>query len=297
MKASVEFDIERLVSKYQLREDEKNILESLRVDEKTRDEIAGYDQRTDEWHKARTFRLTASRFGAARSHCQYTKPKQLLKNMLWNDFQGNVATEYGEKNEDVALGIYEKCKEKQGTPVQIKRPGLIVSLEHPWIGVSVDGLVRDDSENEGRKNGGLEIKCPYGKKLYSYIPSQYYDQIQGSMGILGLPWWDFVVYTPHHIQIRRFQFDETYFQTELFPRLEEFYMREYLPRANLQQKGLLQPGQIDLVEASEPNSSGANQQTDQPQETTTTISIPAVFNIFVPDTDESAEIPINSILV
>jgi hypothetical protein len=73
----------------------------------------------------------------------------------------------------------------------------------------------------------------------------YYDQIQGSMGFLGIPWWDFVVWTPQQTQIRRVEFDKEYFDQELFPRIETFYMTEYLPRAVLKRQGLLQPGKID----------------------------------------------------
>lgn len=296
------FDIDRLVSKYQLTDAEKHILESLRIDENSRDQISSYDQKTDAWLQARVYRLTASRFGAARRHCQYTSPKQLLKDLLWNEFKGNVATAYGEEYEEVALAIYEKCKAKSGKPVTVTRPGLIVSLEHPWIGVSVDGLVRDDSENEGRRNGGLEIKCPFGKQLYSFIPSQYYDQIQGAMGILGLPWWDFVVYAPHHIQIRRYDFDATYYNTELFPRLEEFYMREYLPRIVLQQQGLLNHGQIDAGAVAKPKRKRTVNPKSVKETKSTGMCLPGVFNIFISDpsadisTDENAEIPINSIL-
>jgi len=245
------FDIDALAEKYQLKPEEICFLEKLKVDESQREAISQYDQRTDEWKNARKNRLTASRFGAARGHCQYTSHPELLKGMLWGEFQENAAMKYGVDNEAGAVDLYTKFMRKHkgltADQFRVTHSGLLVSIEHPWIGVSVDGFVFDDSEPEGRKKGGAEIKCPYGKKLYPFIPSQYYDQIQGSMGFLGLPWWDFTVFTPQQTQIRRVEFDKVYFDQELFPRLEKFYMTEFLPRAVLRDQGLLLPGRIDPV--------------------------------------------------
>ena len=250
--AAETFDVQCLVDKYELTEDERKFLVNLTVDESQREQISQYDQRTPEWLKSRVGRLTASRFGACRGHCQYTSHTQALRDMLWGEFKGNMATEWGTAHEDGAVQVYTEFmrKHKGLSPEQFRvtHCGLLVSTQHPWIGVSVDGFVFDDSEPlVERKKGGVEIKCPFGKKLYPFIPSQYYDQIQGTMGFLGLPWWDFVVWTPTQTQIRRFNFDKVYFDTELFPRLEQHYMTEYLPRAVMKEKGLLKPGQIDPV--------------------------------------------------
>lgn len=245
-------DIDRLKEKYGLGEEEIEMLKELQVDESQREEISNYDQRTDEWKKSRHNRLTASRFGAARGHCQYTSHNELLRGMLWDVFKGNRATEWGTEKEQGAVDIYVKyqtqSKNLNPEKFRVTHKGLLISLKHPWVGVSVDGLVFDDSEpNENRKNGGVEIKCPFKKSLYEFIPSQYYDQIQGTMGFLDLPWWDFVVWTPGETQIRRYNFDKKYFDEELFPRLENFYMTEYLPRAIMKKKGLLTYGFVDPV--------------------------------------------------
>lgn len=245
------FDVEAVVNKYQLGDEARAILQSLTIDASQQEAISQYDQRTPEWLDARNDRLTASRFGAARGHCQYTTHAQVLCDMLWGGFKGNVATEWGVKYEPVAVDVYTQYMRarKALTPDQFRvtHCGLMVSVQHPWIGVSVDAFVFDDSEPEPRKKGGAEIKCPYGKKLYPFIPSMYFDQIQGSMGFLGLPWWDFVVWTPTQTQIRRYDFDAVYFAQELFPRLEKFYMTEYLPRAVLKRQGKLRPGKIDPI--------------------------------------------------
>ena len=248
------FDLAALVAKYNLKEDEQELLKSLTIDESQQECIANYDQRTLEWKAARVNRLTASKFGAARGHCEYTNRTRLLTDLLWSENfpEGNIAMKWGVDHEAEAVNVYTNFMRKQkklnDQQFRVTHSGLLVSIQHPWIGVSVDAFVFDDSEPDAaRKKGGAEIKCPYGKKLYPFIPSMYYDQIQGSMGFLHRPWWDFVVWTPSQTQVRRYNFDQKYFDTELFPRLQDFYMTVFLPRAVLKKKGLLQPGRIDPV--------------------------------------------------
>jgi len=95
----------------------------------------------------------------------------------------------------------------------------------------------------------LEIKCP-SKKPYDEIPWIYYDQIQFGMFNLGLKWCDFYAWTPHagtklgkqyaltwlkmhdlRKNPERFAFNERYWNEELYPKLENFYMNKFLPEA------------------------------------------------------------------
>jgi hypothetical protein len=60
-------------------------------------------------------------------------------------------------------------------------------------GCSPDGLIGED--------GGIEIKCPtisthVGYILNGGLPSEYFQQVQGSLFITGRKWWDFVSYYP-----------------------------------------------------------------------------------------------------
>lgn len=246
-----QFDVDSLCSKYKLCPSEKMFLESLRIGPDQQKTIVECDQRSDQWRAARVGRLTASRFGAARGHCQYTSKSELLRSMLWDTFKGNAATEYGTRNEPVAEQLYTRFQRRRkglkDSDFFVEHHGLFVPLERPWLGVSPDGLVTDGSEPPHRRKGGLEIKCPFGRKMYPYIPSMYYDQIQGTMGILGIPWWDFVVWTPSQTHVERYEFDPKYFSDELLPRMECFYMRDYLPRAILKGAGLLEEGALDPV--------------------------------------------------
>lgn len=57
---------------------------------------------------------------------------------------------------------------------------------------SPDGLPLD---------GGLEIKCPLLPTHVEYLlnnklPATYYQQVQGSLFVTGLEWWDFMSYYP-----------------------------------------------------------------------------------------------------
>jgi hypothetical protein len=60
-------------------------------------------------------------------------------------------------------------------------------------GASPDGLIGED--------GGLEIKCPLGGTMVSYLrvgrlPSKYWQQVQGCLHVTGRKWWDFMAYHP-----------------------------------------------------------------------------------------------------
>jgi putative phage-type endonuclease len=233
-------------------------LKSLQVTQQDVLHVMNIPQRTPEWHKWRVGRLTASNFGSAVSHNPRSSSKYLLKELLWNTFKGNAATEYGNMNESNAVKIYEQFIKKtiretiHPVDIQFYYPGLIICQEHPWLAVSPDGLPNLIFKNSNTQTRFLlEIKCPFSKKLYPYIPHYYYDQIQGIMGILQLPFCDFVVWTPEKTQIRRYNFNKNYWNEFLFPKLREFYMQEYLPRLILKEEGKLSYGNIDQVTESE----------------------------------------------
>ncbi len=232
-----------LVEKYSMSPEETDVLKKLQLSFDEQETIMNVPQRTDAWHAARVNRLTASNFGAAAGHHGYQTHNQLLKNLLWNTFTGNSATEWGKDHEDTAAEVYMRYMEKQYPLHDIKLtfPGLLVSVEHPWAGCSPDGFVWVD----GVLVRGLEIKCPFRMSLYDFIPSYYYDQIQGTMGLCHIPVWDFVVWTPTVTEISQFNFDPKYWDMVLFHEMETFYMKKYLPRVVLQQQGKLAHGKLE----------------------------------------------------
>jgi len=221
----------------------REFIRSLQVTPEQIQQIMQVEQRTDAWFEARKNRLTGSVYGAAAGHNKYMSPRKLLMELLWSSFKGNKATQHGTKYEPVAAKAYETfITQHEKKKCVFYYPGLVVSPDHPWIAGSPDGLPL-----LGMMHILLEIKCPFYRSSYPFIPHYYYDQIQGIMGILRLPYCDFFTWSLECIQIRRFAFDRSYWERVLFPRLRSFYMDEYLPRIILKREGLLRPGELEPV--------------------------------------------------
>ena len=234
----------------EMKEKKKKYLDNMKVTQEDILKVMNIPQRTPEWIRWRSCRMTASNYGSATGHNVHCKPKNLLMNLLWDTFKGNKATQYGTDNEPVAAKIYEDFLSKytQSTQpndkVSFYYPGLIICKKHPWLAVSPDGLPCLHTAGKNLRFL-LEIKCPFKKEFYPHVPHYYFDQIQGIMGILQLPFCYFVVYTPEKTQIRRYNFDEGYWKQFLFPQLEQFYMNEYLPRLILKEEGKLKQKELE----------------------------------------------------
>lgn len=182
------------------------------------------EQRTDEWFAARRGRITASSVGAILGRAPYATRDDVMRRMVreWvgapTEFEGNIATEYGTRNEAGALTEYQM---ETGNAVQAV--GFVTRED--WAGCSPDGFVSD--------NYGLEIKCPFGLRkdevpAFKTLEEQqhYYDQIQFSMWVTGRPWWDFYQWSPRGSALDRVKVN-TAWQDENLPRLRQFYA-EYL---------------------------------------------------------------------
>ena len=121
-----------------------------------------------------------------------------------------------------------------------------------WLAESPDGLVSDKSNEDVRQIGLIEIKCPKSKKnskisdlvhdqsfnvkyedgvpvLKKDHPNGYYTQIQMTMGISKIIFFDFIVYTFDDMIIIRTQFDGDYFFS-LLQKLNSFYKDFMLPK-------------------------------------------------------------------
>lgn len=182
------------------------------------------EQRTDEWFAARRGRITASSVGAILGRAPYATRDDVMRRMVreWvgapTEFEGNIATEYGARNEAGALTEYQM---ETGNAVQLV--GFVTRED--WAGCSPDGFVSD--------NYGLEIKCPFGLRkdevpAFKTLEEQphYYDQIQFSMWVTGRPWWDFYQWSARGSALYRVKVNIAW-QDENLPRLRQFYA-EYL---------------------------------------------------------------------
>lgn len=265
-------------------QEKQNWLAALAVSESDVDVISAYTQGSAEWLRSRVGRITSSNFGAAMGINPFTNRRQLLKQLLWGGFHGNVATAWGQNHENVARTEYVEniedeirqqlaeqtalrathdAIEEAGdgadsgvldddnilVSISIEETGLLITPERPWMGNSPDGIIHHTYKSGRKEKGLLEIKCPFKKQFYTPnpVPAYYYSQIQGTMGNLGLPWCDFVVWTPTGMQITRVLFDQTYWDEDMLPKVSQFYFDMYMPLAIQKQKGILPTNQIELI--------------------------------------------------
>lgn len=208
------------------------------------DRIRGMEQKSTEWFAARKGRVTASTVGAILGVAPYMTRAEAMRRMVRDahgaesEFTGNIATEYGNRNEDGARSEYQML-----TGHNVETVGFIAYED--WAGCSPDGLI---------EGGGLEIKCPFSMrndaKDFAPLADQphYYAQVQFSMVCTGLDRWDFFQWSPKAYKLETVLQDAEW-QAENMPRLRQFYA-EYLaelekPDEHLAAKRV----EIDTVEA------------------------------------------------
>lgn len=155
------------------------------------------EQRSIEWHQARKGIPTASSFdkiitstgkpSTQRTKYMYVLAGERLGGIVDESYQ-SFAMLQGIEKESEARSLYELIHE----PVQ--SVGFCLS-DCGTHGCSPDGLIGED--------GGVEIKCPlmsthveYLLKSEKEVPTDYYQQVQGSLLVTGRKWWDFVSYFP-----------------------------------------------------------------------------------------------------
>jgi len=248
----------------------------LAVTQEKADIISNYEQKSEDWLDARKGRITASNFGSAIGKNKYQSRRGLLKQMLWHTFRGCAATRWGCEKEEVALDVYvntkqidiasaarvadlenatDEEKDEIVTDLWVEERGLVINPERPWMGNSPDGIVHTTYASGRKELALLEIKCPFKKTFYppepeppNYpVPPQYMCQIQGTMGNLGLPWCDFVVWTPTETQITRVPFDPNFWNDIMLPGLTDYYFNDYVPAAVNQENGLLEDGETEIA--------------------------------------------------
>lgn len=153
------------------------------------------EQRSPEWFSARIGRVTASNVGAILGHDPWRTRDDVMRQMVReyhgaeSEFKGNIATEYGTRNEEMALLEFQ-----METGYAVKKVGFITRED--WAGCSPDGLIDDDC--------GLEIKCPFGKRkdaapVFKTLAEQphYYDQVQFSLWVTDAHDWLFYQWAPN----------------------------------------------------------------------------------------------------
>lgn len=159
--------------------------------------ILEIEQRTPEWYAARCGIPTASNFdriitstgkpSTQRKKYLYELAGEKLGAIVYERYQ-SFAMKQGIEKEEEARHLYEFVR----TP--ITQVGFCLS-DCGNFGCSPDGLIGED--------GGVEIKCPLIHTHVDYMinckedmPTDYFQQVQGSLFVTDRKWWDFVSYFP-----------------------------------------------------------------------------------------------------
>lgn len=181
-------------------------------------------QGSKEWLEARSkLKITTSLFEKARLYIENKGPKPNRDPIVPNE-----AMQLGTKLEPI---IREWFKNSGYLPAGCKiiEIGLVVPKFCTSIGASVDGLIVEN----GSPVGIIEIKTT--RKMYesiknrngpqsSYILPSHFDQIQGSLACLNLPWCYYILYehTTNTIHVEKINRDSEYWSRFLYPSLERY---------------------------------------------------------------------------
>lgn len=192
----------------------------------------------ERWRYERSKRIPSSFFKDVAGRRPTTLCANLVKRILYRDNVSTKAMEYGKANESAVVKIYEREKS-----VQVKRCGLFVDTQHPFLCTSPDGLIGEE--------GLLEIKCPFSAKTSNslmevvkekhdiglkikdnnlYLPTthKYYYQIQGQLAITNRQWCDLFVWSPKDSKIFHIQRDVNFWES-ILPKLQQFYTECCVP--------------------------------------------------------------------
>jgi len=195
------------------------------------------------WKAERRHRLTSSVFGKVMSRRPTNVSSCLVKNLLYTNFKGNINTIRGLAEEDHTVTEYKNLKGN----VDVRKVGLCISSEYPYLGTSPDGIVTENNQ-EGLieiknflQNNRFTIKEAVKKvpnfcleerdnELKLKQTNEIYYQIQGQLNILNKPWCDFVLRrtNPYDIHVERIYRNKQVWQ-EMVPKLSAFYYKFLLP--------------------------------------------------------------------
>lgn len=178
------------------------------------------EQRTEEWHRARAGKITASCFGDAMAFTGgepgdvyksgprkgEPKPKKpaaargtLMRKLAFERMAGIPAHEVGGKalnwGAEVEASAVQTYELISGNIVVAS--GFLLHPKYDFIGASPDGLVGSV--------GGIEIKCPHDEGVHintwlNGMPDEHMPQVQGNMLVTGRQWWDFISYDPRQCE-------------------------------------------------------------------------------------------------
>jgi putative phage-type endonuclease len=197
------------------------------------------EQRTEDWLLVKRGRPSGSTIGACLGQSRFTTSDlqaEYLCGTKTKEFteQQQKNMNYGTEMEPIARRWYENSRN-----VVVEESGMIVPKWNLYLGVSVDGLVKDT-------NGIIEIKCV--KKMYyklkqrlankqkntnnyDHIFASHYLQMQLGMAVWNRTWCDYIVYCPNEksVYVETIPFDSDRWKNEWYPQICNFIDQKIKP--------------------------------------------------------------------
>ena len=186
------------------------------------------------WFQERCQRICSSKFGRICKATKRTDLKKLAYDLTHPVKFFSASTQYGRENESKALQKYEQI-----TGHVVHESGLCVSLTHPMLAASPDGIVNDELL--------VEVKCPYTARNDLITPDtvpylfkgdsellldtrhNYFYQIQGQLFATGRQMCHLVVYTAVDCKVVNVDRDDIFID-HMVLQLESFF-RDYFVHA------------------------------------------------------------------
>lgn len=198
------------------------------------------------WHEQRTGRITSSTVHSV-IRTDPKNPSKSAINEICNPRKKRLQTEpikWGNEHEQSALKAYKQIITTSNIPhtnMQMKKEGLQLCKEKPFLGVSADSIVSCDCH--GLKL--VEVKCPFSAKemdIKSFLAKpdcfiqenklkkmhKYYSQVQLQMYVYGANVCDFVVWAPKFMLITYVHRDEEFIKS-MIDKCESMYKSCILP--------------------------------------------------------------------
>ena len=207
------------------------------------------EQRSEGWHRARAFCITASQFGSAVGHNKYQSKPALYRHKLHPHLNplSSPFAQWGVDHEAHAEEAFKVFLERRiGGMFSIEHPNLFKHKDAPWVSCSPDGVLYR-RENERDIVELIEYKAPayyrnkighpYSKDPFN-IPRSYLDQIQGTLWLMRNHdvtrggrtvercW--FVVWQPHALYVTHIPFMKEYADA-LMKSVYDFHTKEFIP--------------------------------------------------------------------
>ena len=168
-------------------------------------------------------RITGSRAPAILAPTPYTDRDGVMRSMvrqhfgLPDEFQGNIATDWGHEHEPDAIAEYERYR---GVLV-LGSQDIAIHPVYDYLAYTPDGLTGFIGHD-----GLVEVKCPF-RARYSHISERPDHEVQCRLGMecFDRSWCDFVVWRPGGISVSRIERDPEWLPSVL-PAFQAF-IEEY----------------------------------------------------------------------